>query len=496
MVSSLFQTFKANDPYEFLISQIISVESQPQYDMMANQSTQKRQKTALGDLDSKISAFHTALTALTDPFTSPFDARKANVSDITAFNVSADDNAADGSHSLQVLRLSSSDTRISQQYSKSGSALRSFFDTNGAQSFTLNIGSPTKDDENNRVDISISIDPAGTTDAEILAEISAAVNTAMADAVNAETLGRDYKALASVVNETTDTARLSLRSGETGYANRLQFTDSANGLLALLDVTNAAIASGTGGGMIKDVGTSETTSELNSKFILDGLTLYRGSNQVSDALTGLTIDLKSINEKAEEFSVGPDTGVMKAKLEDFISKYNDIISFVKDQTMVDSDLDIRGLFAGDTTLRSLRFGMRNDISTQVTGLPSGALTLLTQIGIKIEDDGTLKLDDADALTEAIENNQEAIETLFTGEDGFANRLKNRLDSFLGAEGILDNRVDSLEEGITRWDRRIKDFEARMVQRENQLRQQYAVMQQTISLYQGQQSMLSGFFGGF
>ncbi|WP_456427631.1 flagellar filament capping protein FliD [Rhodocaloribacter sp.] len=493
MVSAAFQTFKANDPYELLISQIIQVESQPLFDLQFKRDTQDRISSALDTFDSDVSSLHTLLTSFTDAFSNPFAARSAELSDATSFSVTAGDEAPLGSHSLQVLRLASTDTRISQQYTSSGASLRSFFDTNGSQTFEIKVASPTDTDPNNRVAVSVTVNPTGTTDEDILDEISLAINDAMDAAIDAGTIQTAEAANASVVNETTDTARLSLRSGKTGYANRLEFTDSAGGLLAQLDVTNAAVATGTGGGQVTSVGTSETDSQLNAQFILDGLTLYRSSNQVTDALEGLTLDLKQVGDPFD-FSVGPDTDGIKDQISDFISKYNTILEFIDGSTQVDSDLDIRADFAGDSLLTGLKFGMRSDIAQQVTGQPVGAPTLLTEIGITINDDGTLELSDTDALTDALSENAGAVQTLFSGTDGIATRLKDRLDTYTGTNGLIDNRMDSVDERISRLDDQIADYEDRLAQREDQLRLQFARLQEALALFQGQQQTLGSFFG--
>jgi flagellar hook-associated protein 2 len=496
MVSSTFALFKANDPYEILISNLLQIERQPRYALEDRKTAQESYKTALSDLDSKISSLHSLLTSLTDAFNSPFDARTASPSSNDNFSVSVTDEAAFGSHSLLVQRLATADTRISQQLTGSGSTLRSFFDTNGSQTFSIEVASPTDEDPDNRVSIDVSVDPTGTTDEDILQEISDAINSAMDAAVDAGTIEDDHAALASMVNETTDTARLSLRSGQTGYANRLDFTDSAGGLLSLLQLSNNSVASGTGGGQVTAVGTSETDSTLNAKFQLDGLTLYRSSNQVTDALTGVTLDLEQVGDTAIDFSITSDTESIRSKIDDFISQYNEILSFVESKTAVDGGLDIRGQFAGDSTFRSLRFDMRNEIARMVTGQPDGAPTLLTELGIEINDDGTLELTDTDALTDALESDADAVERLFSGSDGVATRLKDLLDAYTGVNSILDNRIETVEDGIARLDDQMAEFDDRLAIRENELRKQYAKLQETMALFQGQQLFLGGFFGTF
>ena len=494
-VNPLLSVYRANDPYEQLISAIISIESQPKLALETKKAEQERLKGVINDFDSKLSALHSLLKNLTDPLARPFQGKSATTS-ATEFTVSANDTAALGTHTLEVKRLASADTRISKQYNSSGSTLRSFFDTNGAQTFTIRVASPTDTDPNNRVDIQVTVNPTGTTDEEILNEIATAINDAFQAAVDAGTIKSDERAYASVINETSSTARLSLRSGKTGFTYRLEFVDSAAGLLSTLEISNNVVASGTGGGQVKYVGTSETDSELNSQFVLDGLTLYRDSNRVTDALAGITLEFKQVSTAPSEFTVTPDAENIKAQIEDFIQKYNDVLTYIAGKSNVDGETETRGDFAGDPVFSGLRFTLRNEVVRKVSGQPAEGPHYITDLGITINNDGTLTLSDADKLIQAVERNPQAVESLFSGSDGIATRLLTLVETFVQTGGIIDQREESIEASIRRLDDRIADFEEQLARREEQLRAQFARVQETIALFQGQQQFLSGFlFGG-
>ncbi|SHL02016.1 flagellar filament capping protein FliD [Rhodothermus profundi] len=494
-VNPLLSVYRANDPYEQLISAILAIESQPKLDLQAKKAEQERLKGVMNDFDSKLSALHSLLKTLTDPLARPFQGKSATTS-ATEFTVTASDQAALGTHTLEVKRLASADTRISKQYTSSGSTLRSFFDTNGAQTFTIRVASPTDTNPNNRVDIQVTVNPTGTTDEAILKEIATAINNAFQAAVDAGTIKSDERAYASVINETSSTARLSLRSGKTGFTYRLEFVDSAAGLLAALELNNNALATGTGGGQVTFVGTSETDSALNSQFVLDGLTLYRDANRVTDALTGITLEFKQVSTAPAEFTVAPDIEHIKAQIEDFIQKYNDVLTYITGKSNIDGVTETRGDFAGDPVFSGLRFTLRNEVVRKVSGQPTEGPHYITDLGITINDDGTLSLTDEDALLQAVRRNPQAVESLFSGNDGIATRLLTRLEAFVATGGIIDQRQDSIETRIRRLNDRIAAFEEQLARREEQLRAQFARVQETIALFQGQQQFLSGFlFGG-
>ncbi len=494
--------YNANDPYEVLISQMIAIERQPQDLLKTQRKDQERLKNVMKDVDSRISALHKVAKELKDTFNSPFRGRTASAPSGAPFTVSAGDAAAFGAHTLQVDRLASADTRLSRQYAANGNALAAYADT--TQSFSIELYKPGAEgaDENGLVSISVTADLTGkTNDADILSAVRSAINTAMEDAVTAGTITDSDKAVASVVRETSDTARLTLRSGETGYENRLRFTDSAGGLLAALEVTNESTrATPEGGGAVAAVGTGEMDSELNSKFTLDGLTLYRSSNAVSDAVDGLTIDLKKTDADPYEFSVATDGAGIKNKLNDFIKKYNDLLGYIAGKSAVDGDTGVRGDFAADSTFRDLRYSLRNDLSRQVGGQATGSPSMLADIGIEIGKDGTLSIKDEKKLLAAVEKDAGAVERLFSADgatsdaDGLAVRLTDRLERFVGAGGVVSSRSKAIDERLRRFDTRIKAWDERLSQKETQLRMQFAKMQETISILQGQGQSLSGILG--
>lgn len=494
-------SINSSDPYEQLIGQIIQLESLPKFRLESQRQEDVNFKEVLSEVDSKISALHKLVTDFTAQVANPFAARSVSNGETDAFKITAGNNAALGPHSLSVTRLARADTRVSARYDSAAGDLRSFFDTNGAQSFNIEVASPTEADPDNRVSIAVNVDPTGTTNDEILDEIASAISTAMDDAVTAGTISASDKALASVVQETSDTSRLSIRSGETGYANRIDFTDSAGGLLALLEVNAASVVTtgSANGGMITDVGTSEIDSELNSVFELDGLTLYRGSNTITDALTDVTIELTQASTGgAEDFTIVSDKDSVKQEVEDFIGKFNELLEHIERETQVDPDTKTRGDLAGEYAFTDLRFGMRNDAVQQVTGQPVRGASYLTDLGITVNDDGTLELTDEDALVAAVEQDASAVQSLFSGTDGVATRLLSRLDRFVGTDGIIDGRKEVIDDRISRLDDRISNWDERLARREDILRDQFARLQETLALFQGQQGLVNSFFlgGGF
>lgn len=476
--------------FQRLIQRTLQSERQPKVELENQREQKKNFDSVLDTFDTKLSSLHGNLQGLTDTVSNPFDGRSAQPTEETsAFSVSANDQASLGTHTLTVNRLASADGRVSETFNADGTGLRNFFDTNGEQTFSVEVATPTDDNPDNRTSIDVTVNPDGSTNEEILNDIRTAIDDAFDSAVDNETIESDERPTASVINPTSGEARLSLRSASTGFRGRLSFTDSADSLLADIELNAGQLADDTNGGMIKTVGSDEQTSKLTSEFELDGLTLFRNTNNVTDALDGVTIDLQDATGTNNTFEVTPDSEGAKEEVTTFVDNFNEVLSFIDEKTNVDAESGNRGDFAGERTFRSLRFNLRNEAIEDVSGLPDG-LNSLRDIGVEMNEDGTLELADEDALTSAVRTDPDVVKELFMGDDGVATRMKARVDRFVEAGGVLDERQDSVDATVDRLDDRIGRLEDRLSRREEQLRERFTEVEQTIRSLQRQQQSIS------
>lgn len=475
--------------YQRLIRRTLQIESQPKVDLENRRKQKKNTKSLVSDLDGKLSSLQSQLGTLTDTTSSPFEGRSVSVEGGTdAFSASADKTANTGNHSLTVDRLASKDGRVSQTYTSTGTGLRSFFDTNGQQTFSVEVATPTDSNPDARTSIDVTVDPSGSNNEEILGNIQTAVDDAFQTAVDNGTISSDERPDVSVVNPTSDTARLSVRSSQTGYQGRLGFSDSANNLLSELQVNADQIADSSQGGELTEVGTDEASSLLTSQFDLDGLTLTRNSNKVTDALDGVTINLEEATGTESSFEVTVDEKGAKDAVQEFVDRFNEVNSFLQTKTKIDSESGERGALADDSTFRRLQRQLRTDATQPVSGQPD-ALETLADIGVEAKRDGTLELADEDKLTTALRENQGALQDLFSGPDGVATRMENRVNQYADAGGLLDGRENSIENTVDRLDDRIQQFDKRLERRRKQLRDRYAQVQSTIRSLASQQQSL-------
>ena len=502
MTANLSRIFNSGSLYEQLIGQAIAVESQPKLALKAEQSDQKVYKAILSDFASKASALDTVLGRLRDPLRSPFAGRAATVPDGAGFSATTSDRAAPGEHAVRVDRLARADARLSKRTDAAGTDLAALFVEPGQPGTIFQPATPDRTVER-RFAVRVPQDgagavaldvaytpPEGATNDDVLAGIAAAVN-ATADAARADgRLEEGTGVSASVVHETSGTSRLSLRGLATGYGNRLAF-DDPDGVLAALEVDRTAVRAGAGGGAVYAVGTGPEDSELSAAFALDGLTMYRDSNTVTDALDGVTLTLSAVTAEPATLSVGADVGGMRGEVEAFVEAYNGLSSFLTSKTKVDPDAGTRGPFAGDSSVRSLRSGMRSDLARAVGG--AGGLRGLGDLGLTIERDGTLTISDPEALDATLAARPAQVGALFGGADGLAARLENRTNALLGTSGTIAQRKSTVDARVERLGAQIERWDVRLARRETTLRAQFAQLQEIATRAQQQQSEIASLF---
>lgn len=158
---------------------------------------------------------------------------------------------------------------------------------------------------------------------------------------------------------------------------------------------------------------TETQAAADAEISLGtGLTITRSSNTINDLIPGVTLRLHGYAPgQSVTLSIANDTDALKAKIEDFVAQYNAFVSFVESQWSYDVDSGQTGTLFGKTTLHQIQADLASRISSQISGLPS-SLSLLSQVGIRLGNNGTLSLDET-KLDDALADDFNGVMKLFT-----------------------------------------------------------------------------------
>lgn len=474
-----------------LIDQYMKIEERPRDELIAKRTDLTSRKSIFSTLDSKLSALRTKLEYLTDEISNPFLAKSGVSSDPDKVGVTTTSSAVTGNHTITVERLAKADTRVSNKYQNSDSSFTSF---TSDQSFYIEVAHPTDSDPDNRVQIQVTVEASvfsGTND-DVLVAIRDAVNDAMAQAVIDETIDADEVVNATVMHEQSDTSRLSFSSEQTGYTYRMDFGSST--LLDFLGINATTAATDSDGGYITPVGTGATDSELNSKFYMDGLTFYRDSNNVEEAVDGVTLKLYDTFTSPETITIASDKEAVKADVEEFISLYNEAVDYLRAQTKVDPDTHERGPLSTDITYRGILSDLRSIISSEVDTVSNSEYSILYDIGIEADTEGKLSIVDSSKFEAALEANPQNVADIFRSSNGIAVQLDDYITNFVETGGIIDSSKAQIDRQITNINDRISYMNVLLDKKEKQYFEEFTKLQETMAKLQSQQAFFNSFYG--
>ena len=160
---------------------------------------------------------------------------------------------------------------------------------------------------------------------------------------------------------------------------------------------------------VDEISFTTTQEAKNASFSIDGVSISKSSNTVSDVITGAALKLQSAGSGT--ISLSTDTDAIATKVSDFVDEYNEISLFLSEQLALDTDTEETGVLFGNFAVQNLQHILRSSISSKVTGI-TGDYTYLSQIGISTKSDGTLILD-TDVLSEALIDDIQNVSQLFS-----------------------------------------------------------------------------------
>lgn len=397
---------------ESIVSQLMALERKPLNRLNTKKNEYEAQISAFGKLNSAVETFQSAMSKLDS--LSDFKLFKATSADESAFTATASSLAGVGTYDIQVTNLAAAHKIKSQVFTDTDTT------TVGGGDLTLTIGTE-----------SFVITGAGSM---TLQELRDAVNGA------ADNVG----VTASIISENSASNYLVFTSNNTGndYAISLSGTN-----LAPVDIN--------------------TPGSLNAEIVVDStFTISRNSNTISDAISGVTLNLFSETTSAINLKLDRDTQGAKDVVQEFVDSYNSLQD------------TINGLRAGDLkndyALLNIESTLKGVFNTSAAGLTT-SYQYLSEVGVAFDKYGKLTLDN-EKLGTAINTDYNGLAELFANDNqGFAYRLKAASDSILADNGLIDARKDGVKLSIDSTDNRIQREEFRLVIVEERLRKQFTAL---------------------
>ena len=432
--------------------------------LTAKADTLTAQVSGVGTLKSAVSGFATALETLVKGGSLATQPTSSNAAVLGA--------AALPGASLSNLRASVTVGQLAAAQSvRSATPVADRTAAIGSGSFTLTLGSADYATDADGVTTMTGF-TAGSA-AAVTIDVTDASLDGIAAAINAKKTG----VTASVITDADGSAFLSLK-GATGRA-------SAFTLAATSDPSGALGAFAVG----PDAGGTVLTGEAqNARLTVDGVSVERASNTVSDLIDGVKLTLTATSTVPVTLGASRPTDALTQAVADVVETYNQMLSIVEAQ--VDP---ITGPLRSDPAAQSLLRSMKTLTSQPLlTGAAAGTPTTLAEIGVATNRDGTLKVN-ATTLSNALATWPDAVEAMFgysaSGTSGISARL-NALASSATSKvyglGASELRYTAAQGDLSEQQDKIADQSSQLTTR---LTQQFASMNSKVAAYKSTQSFL-------
>ncbi len=369
-----------------LVTQLMSVERQPLQALDKKEASYQAKLSAFGSIRGALASLQGMMNAMNSA--GAYQAARAALADTTIAQASAGGNAQAGSYSIEVQALAQSQKLKSASFAAITDSVGT--GTLTIQSGTYAGGAFTANPDKAAQTISI------TTGSNSL--------TGVRDAINAANAGVS----ASIVNDGS-TNRLVITSAEAGAANALKISvsdedgDNADAL-GLSRLAYDASAGGT-------ANLTQTVAAQNSLMVVDGISVSKPTNTVTDAIQGVTLTLAKTNVgAATTLSVTRDKIAATNAANNFVNTWNSANTTMSSLGAYNAQTKTGAVLQGDSTLLSIRSRLRALVNTSLSPAAGGIATL-SDAGISFQADGTLKLDSA-KLQKVLDDPAKDIAALF------------------------------------------------------------------------------------
>jgi flagellar hook-associated protein 2 len=183
----------------------------------------------------------------------------------------------------------------------------------------------------------------------------------------------------------------------------------------------------------------------------------------------VTLSLKAAGSVSVE--VTRDGEAVRAAVQKFVDAYNALRTEIgKART---------GDLKGDSALLGIESGLLGVLNTAASGL-AGGYRYLSELGVSLQKDGSMALDAAD-FDAALAADFNAVAQVFGhATQGFAVRLDAQAGRFLAADGLIDGRLEGINDRIAELGRREERLEWRLESVEKRMRAQFGALDSLVA----------------
>lgn len=461
----------------------------PERQWQAQQTTIASQITALSSLQAALSSVSNDLDNLND-IVGPLAARSVS-SNSTQVTGTATSGTSIGSHLISVQSLASNASWYSPSLPGSSSTL-------GTSTLTITTADGTQTSFNtgsgiNSIsDLASSINASGigvkasiVTDASgsRLALVSATTGSVADFSVNYGAAGVGTWSSASLASSSVplSTTSFQLSDGTSAVTVNVGSGDTLSTLAGKinsqgLNVSASVVTDSSGAHLqIAPTGTASVSvssdpafnmtrasTATNASLTVDGIPISSATNSVSGVISGLTLNLTGTTPAGNPATVtiGSDANQIEQTLSTFVSDYNSALSQVNSQFTYTVSAGSQGVLGSDGAVRSLQGALEGVVAYNSPSTSAGAIQSLSDLGITVNNDGSLSLDSSKLASAAAD--PAAVQNFFQGSalNGFAQQFSSELGQFNDpATGAITKEIQNLNQQYSELQSQVSDYES-------------------------------------
>jgi flagellar hook-associated protein 2 len=452
-----------------IVSQLMAIEQQPLTTVTQRISSANVSISAMGEVRAKLDAAYSAAAAMESSSMLTGKSVASADSAIAKATVSVAGQAGVGEVTIANTQLARAQRTTFSGFSSSSLAM-------GAGTGSLQIAADPNSTLVTTGDtpFSVSIDLAGKTLAEIRNEIND----------HEDLVG---KVTAALVNTGVGANPWILQISGAGIGASATFTATLSADESVIgEITSTDGGVTPGSGPAKDAAGTGARSARNAQAEFNGVVVQSESNNFSEAVPGLKVELLKESTAGTSLSVTDNRSELQSRIKQFASSLSDLLTKLRDLTKPGTADSKPGALAGNSGVLSLTSqllasysqGIRlsegrawlNTDGTEALDANGNARALsFSRLGVSITRQGLFTVDES-ALSSALSSDLGSRLLV-----GFSSSIKDTLNAYRGSAGSVQSTIQTMQLNLSNLRNRQSDMQEKLERTRTTLLSRYAAL---------------------
>ena len=405
-------------PLSTMLDSLTTAEKAALTPISTQQSAYTAKLSAYATLKSSLTTFQTANTKLNSA--DLFTATTANSSSTAFSATTSGSSTVAGKYAINVTQLAQAQVLTSAVQSSNTAALGDSSVASRSIAITLKDGTSKS--------VTLSADQTSL--------------TGMRDAIN----GANAGITASIIKVSDGSFRLSMSANKTG-------SDNAVATIAVTGDSTLQGIVGFDASASSNVMT-ESVKAQNAQLTVNNVAIENSSNQISDALEGITLNLTAQTTGDQTLTITKDTSKASSAITGWVNAYNTLLDqfntltkYTKVDTNSGSQDSSNGALLGDSTLRTIETQLKSMLTNAQS---SSSYKSLGQIGITTDPQTGSLVIDTTKVSAALDKDAAGVKEMIVGDGkttGITTKIGINITSWLSSKGIVQSATDGVSKTL-------------------------------------------------